>query len=118
MKYLHRDRINTVGREDANKFDYEYFLHHAKDKVSKAYCDRNKNALLKLIKLVMENELTDKQRQVVILVKLNGLSSKEAARELNLSESTVSRHLSAAKRKFDNAYKYFDCVKYVGVYDE
>ncbi len=37
---------------------------------------------------------------------LNGKKQKEIARELGLSQSTVCRHIAAAKRKLRHAAKY------------
>lgn len=46
---------------------------------------------------IIENELTQKQRICLRLFYVNGKTQTEIARELKLSQPTVSRHLSTAK---------------------
>ena len=55
---------------------------------------------------VLENELTERQRICASDFWLNGKKQKEIARELGLSQSTVCRHIAAAKRKLRHAAKY------------
>lgn len=70
-----------------------------------------KKSLLNLTQKVMTDELTDKQRQAVILVKARGLKQKQAALRMGITASTISRHLKAAQKKFDYALKFFELNK-------
>jgi len=45
-------------------------------------------------------ELTSKQRDVYNLIATRGISNKQIARILSISESTVKVHVSAVMRKF------------------
>ena len=56
--------------------------------------------------VLLENELTERQRVCASDFWLNGKKQKEIARELGLSQSTVCRHIAAAKRKLRHAAKY------------
>lgn len=96
MKAFSRNKRDTNDVERGNSFDYRYWLLHATDEGCDEYYRNKKRTLIKLIKAVMENELTDKQREVVTLVKIQGLKGKDAAHILNINPSTVSRHLEAA----------------------
>ncbi|MGN0521144.1 MAG: RNA polymerase sigma factor [Eubacterium sp.] len=46
---------------------------------------------------ILEYELTDKQRLCIKLFYVQGKSQTEIARQLKLSQPTVSRHISSAK---------------------
>lgn len=64
--------------------------------------ERMKRALLKAI----DTELTERQRQIVIEYYFNGLSVTRIAEMLNVSKSTVSRHLSRARERLKTSLKY------------
>lgn len=64
---------------------------------------RMKRFLLKAI----DEELTPLQKYCVTEYIMNGTPQKEIAERLGLSPSTVSRHITAGKKKLKNAAKYF-----------
>lgn len=111
MKIYSRDKTDDNGVESANYFDYQYFLLQKNKSESDKYSTQQKKALIKLIFLVIETELTDIQRRVVILTKIKGLKGKEVANLLGVNPSTVSRELKSAQRKFDRAYEHYSCIK-------
>lgn len=111
MKLYSRDKVNRQNVPNGNSFDYQYFLLHKNDSANDRYYSWQKKALVKLILFVLENELTDVQRRVVILTKINGLKNKEAANLIGVDPSTVSRELKAAQKKFNRAYEHYSCVK-------
>ena len=46
------------------------------------------------------SELTSRQRDIFNLIATRGISNKQIARELGISESTVKIHVSAVMRNF------------------
>ena len=53
-------------------------------------------------------ELTDRQRQCLTMYYLHGMKMRDIARELCLSESTVSRHIAAAQKKLRRVASYYE----------
>ena len=62
----------------------------------------------RLLKRAIRHELTDRQRICVTMYYLEGMKMKEIARSLDLCESTVSRHISAAARKLRRIASYYE----------
>lgn len=56
-----------------------------------------KNSITKVLPLILKNELTDRQSLCLRLFYVHGKSQTEIARELKLSQPTVSRHIKTAK---------------------
>lgn len=112
--YCSRDRGFKQDNHSIKNEDIVDFLnctYFKSSKPSDTYNETRKKSLLSLIKAVMENELTDKQKQVVLLVKAQGLKQKDVAQIMRVTNSTVCRHLKAAQKKFDIALRYFECNK-------
>lgn len=63
-------------------------------------------ALLTAIRQISERELTDRQRTVMNLCFFQEMSVTQAAQVMHLHKSTVSRHLSAAKKRIENSLRY------------
>ena len=63
-------------------------------------------ALLTAIRQVAERELTDRQRTVFNLCFFEEKTVTQAAEFLKLNKSTVSRHLSAAKKRIVKSLRY------------
>lgn len=97
------------GIERGNYIDCEYYLRHIND--THIFENNRKRALLNLFRQVMENELSSQQRVCVMLVKVKGISQTATAKQLNVNPSTVYRHLQAAEKKFELAFKHFNAVK-------
>lgn len=64
----------------------------------------------RILKRAIRHELTDRQRYCITMYYLEGLKMTEIARSLNLSKSTVSRHISAATRKLRNIASYYERI--------
>jgi RNA polymerase sigma factor (sigma-70 family) len=60
----------------------------------------------RMISFAVNNELTERQRQCIILFYLRGMKMKEIAKKLCLSPSTVSRHISVARQKLRKLRNY------------
>lgn len=56
-----------------------------------------KNSITKVLPLILKNELTDRQSLCLRLFYVYGKSQTEIAKELKLSQPTVSRHIKTAK---------------------
>lgn len=63
-------------------------------------------ALLTAIRQISERELTDRQRTAFTLCFFEEMTVTQAAELMKLNKSTVSRHLSAAKRRIVNSLRY------------
>lgn len=59
-----------------------------------------------ILPLIMSNELTEKQSICLRYKYLQGKSQAEIAQILNLSQPTVSRHISTGKDIVNNSLKY------------
>lgn len=55
------------------------------------------SAISKALPLILKNELTDRQSLCLRMFYVHGKSQVEIARELKLSQPTVSRHIATAK---------------------
>lgn len=75
-------------------------------------CDGQKimlKAMSKVLPLIIKNELTDRQSICLRLFYVHNKTQLEIARELKLSQPTVSRHISTAK---DIVKKYLNYCLY------
>ena len=94
-KQVHFDDVNT----DFLLFDRYSFANNT----NKAEIEKMKHILFAAIR----RELTPRQQQCVTEHFLKDNTQREVAKELGLDESTVSRHLTVAKRKLKNIASYF-----------
>ncbi len=75
-------------------------------------CDSQKimlKAMSKVLPLIIKNELTERQSICLRLFYVHNKSQLEIAKELKLSQPTVSRHISTAK---DIVIKYLNYCLY------
>lgn len=64
------------------------------------------HSLSSVLPLIIEKELTPKQRTCIRLFYVNNKSQAEIARELRVSQPTVSRHISTAKAIINKIIRY------------
>jgi len=88
--------------------DYQNHIYFLNDKQADEYNESRKKSLLALMQSVLENELTDKQKQAVLLVRGMQLKQQQAGEIMGIERSTVCRHLKYAQKKFDRALKHFE----------
>ena len=69
----------------------------------------HRNALLKMVQEVLENELTEKQRCAIEYVYYDNISVTNTAKIMGISQSACSRLLKRGKDKIRNilSYGYF-----------
>ena len=60
----------------------------------------------RLLPEVIRQELTDRQKQVVLLYYYQKYNIPQIAKELGVNKSTVHRHLKAAKERIRKALQY------------
>ena len=60
----------------------------------------------KLLRLAVEQELTDRQKECVRLYFYENLTEKQIGQRLGVGKSTVCRHLQKAKARLYRALKY------------
>lgn len=61
----------------------------------------------KILIRAIRHELTDRQRDCLTMYYLEGIKMKDIAVMLNLSKSTVSRHIHSATRKLRKVASYY-----------
>ena len=62
----------------------------------------------RILSRAIRHELTDRQRECLVLHYLHGMKQRDVARSLGLSASTVSRHISSAERKLRHIAGYYE----------
>jgi len=67
----------------------------------------SRKKMKEIISKAIVTELTDMQRICITEYYLNDKKQKEIASELGLNASTVSRHISTARRKLQNIASYY-----------
>lgn len=77
-----------------NTQEYTYYLNH-----KGATNDKDRSRMMKILYKAITTELTDMQRVCITKFYLEGEKQVQIANELGLNPSTVSRHISAAKKK-------------------
>ena len=92
--------ILHMDKDNEDNFQYQYLKQE-----TQTSAEKNK-LMAAFLTNVLENELTERQRICASDFWLNGKKQKEIAHELGLSQSTVCRHIAAAKRKLRHAAKY------------
>lgn len=63
--------------------------------------------MLKIMRNIIENELTDRQRQMIGLYYFKRMNIPEIAELLKVNRSTVSRTISRGRRNIMEKMKYF-----------
>lgn len=58
------------------------------------------------VRELCERELTAKQRQALELCVFDGMSVTQAAAQLGVNKSTVSRHIRSARKRLEKAVRY------------
>ena len=96
-------RRERMFLDDKNTELVSYYLSE-RGSDNRAEIERMKRILMRAIRY----ELTDRQRECLTLYYLEGLKMKDIARMLNLSSSTVSRHISSATHKLRRVAAYYE----------
>lgn len=65
-----------------------------------------KETLLSYLRNIIEYELTEKQKFCIRRYYFEGKSMREIAKELGITEPTVSRHLKKARLRLENSVRY------------
>ena len=86
--------------ENSDLIAYSLSLYGADNRPERA---RMKRIMMRAIR----HELTDRQRDCVNMYYLEGMKMKDIAAALNLSKSTVTRHIQSATRKLRHIASYY-----------
>lgn len=95
-------RIERTFLTDKNS-DYFSYLLYNQGSTNRPERERMKKILMRAIRY----ELTDRQRACLTMFYLEGMKMKDIAVKLNLSPSTVSRHIKAATFKLRKVASYY-----------
>lgn len=63
-------------------------------------------AFKKIVKKVIQNELNEKQREILYLYYYDRLTMEQIAKQLNVNTSAICRHLKRIRRKLYGFLKY------------
>ena len=97
-------RRERVAVNESNRERIAYFMYGAENgSGNRADRERMKRILFRAIR----HELTERQRECLLLHYLEGIKMKDIAARLGLSKSTVSRHIGAAERKLRKVASYY-----------
>ena len=87
------------------------------DKVSYDFFQRSSNLgggnnkkremLKRILHKAIQSELTERQRECVLMYYFQNMQMKEIAENFGLSPSTVSRHISAAQKKLRHIVAFY-----------
>lgn len=94
-------RTVLLDRFHENMLSLEQYRDSMANDNSKQY-----KALKRVLRSVIENELTQRQKQVVMLYYYEGKTVLEIGKILNINKSTVSRHLRKARDRIERVLKY------------
>ena len=77
-----------------------------KNKICCFVAVKRKVVLSRLLHVAIDNELSDIQRKIINMIWFEGLTATEAAKELGVNKSTVTRQSQKAYDKLRNSLKY------------
>lgn len=80
------------------------------DKSSEHYGNDNSNkrkAMIKIIKLIIASELTQRQRELCKMYYFDKMSMPQIANQLGISKSTVSRTIARGISRINDCVKYY-----------
>ena len=95
-------RIDKIHFNKENENVISYLVAN-RGGTNRAERERMKRILFRAIK----NELTDRQRDCIVMYYLDGMKMKDIAQALHLSKSTVTRHIQSATRKLRKIASYY-----------
>lgn len=90
---------------DANSFDIKLSELAFSESRDEAFEKREK--IKKIMRKIVQNDLTARQREIIVLYYYKGKGVSEIAEILNLSVSTVSRTIKAARARIYKYMKYY-----------
>lgn len=96
---MRRERI-FLDEENTDLIAYSLSQHGADNRAERA---KMKRIMLRAIR----HELTDRQRECVMMYYLEGMRMKDIADAMHLSKSTVTRHIQSAMRKLRKVASYY-----------
>lgn len=99
-----------ITENSGNFFDFIFHQSHAKDVACEKYTERKNRALYRLVVKAMNENLTEKQRQIFTMKAVDGKKQKEIADRLNINPSTVHRAIKSSLKKLTPVYDYYLCL--------
>lgn len=63
--------------------------------------------LLKILSKIIIGELTERQRECIVMKYYKNLTVTQIACDLGVGKSTISRHISKAKKRLHKVLKYY-----------
>ena len=69
--------------------------------------NKKREMLKRILHKAIQSELTERQRECVLMYYFQNMQMKEIAENFGLSPSTVSRHISAAQKKLRRIVAFY-----------
>lgn len=96
-------RTNVVHFNGKNTYKILFGNYSSEDSSNK----NSREQMKKILSQAIGTELTDKQRKCITDYYLLRKKEKDIAKELGISPSTVSRHISTARKKLRHIASYY-----------
>ena len=97
---MRRERV-FLSDENSDCIAFQLYNHGSTNR-------SERERMKKILSRAIRHGLTERQRVCVVKYYLEGMKMKDIARELGLSRSTVSRHISAATLKLRKVASYYE----------
>lgn len=97
----------SIWRQDAQSFrDWQRGEHEGDEGRLNGRFPANDERIKRALYVIIQNELTDKEREALELVYVKGMTQAEAAEFLGITKGPMSRRLSKAKDVIAKYMKY------------
>lgn len=98
---MRTERIHITDNT-INQISYDYFQRYKKTED-----DFKRQMLKKILYKTIQCNLTERQRDCVLMYYFKNMKMKEIADSLGLDNSTISRHISSALRKLRHVLSFY-----------
>ena len=103
LSKLKNEKIQWYEMELSPLIIFRLLKRHSEDQ---AEFDWKMRKLIRVMKYAIDQELTEKQKECILLRYMNDKNNKEIAEILNIAESVASRHLSRGLKNLQHVLKY------------
>ncbi|MBB6214975.1 RNA polymerase sigma factor (sigma-70 family) [Anaerosolibacter carboniphilus] len=86
--------------------DYLFYIMDSSSKMQQSTNQSQIKKLKKILQKAIEMELTEKQKQILLMYYYENKNQRQIAEELSMNQSNVSRNLRQAERKLKKINEY------------
>ena len=96
-----------VKISEFNEFaDNTFSINNFKKLLSMDNCEKHRKRI-QMVNNIINNELTEKQKQCMMMYYIQNMNTIEISKKLNICPSTAWRHIAKAKNKIRSISKYW-----------